>query len=58
MAVRKTIFDDVDETIEDTAITEAHKQIDAGQGISHDVVGKWLLKLARGEPAKPTFLHD
>ena len=58
MAVRKTIFDDVDEAIEDAAIAEAHQQIDAGKGLSHDVVGEWLLKLARGEAAKPTFLDD
>jgi predicted transcriptional regulator len=58
MAQPKTIFDDVDEAIEEAAIAEANAQIDAGQGVPHEVVGEWLQKLARGEPAKPTFLDD
>ena len=58
MAQPKTIFDEADEAIEEAVIAEANAQIDAGQGISHEVVGEWLLKLARGEPAPPTFLDD
>ena len=58
MAARKTIFDDVDEAAEEAAMAQAHRQIDAGLGIPHDVVGQWLRKLARGEAAAPTFLDD
>ena len=58
MAQPKTIFDDVDEAIEEASIADANAQVDAGEGIPHEVVGEWLKKLARGEPAPPTFLDD
>ena len=58
MAQPKTIFDDVDEAIEEAAIAEANAQIDAGEGIPYEVVGEWLQKLARGEPTPPTFLDN
>ena len=58
MAARKTIFDEVDEAAEEAAMAEAHRQIDAGLGVPHDVVSEWLRKLARGEAAAPTFLGD
>lgn len=58
MAQPKTIFDDVDEAVEAQAIAEANAEIDAGEGIPHEVVGQWLRKLALGEPARPTFLDD
>jgi len=58
MSLPKTIFDDLDDAIEEAAIAEANAQIDAGEGIPHDVVGEWLEKLALGMPIRPTFLDD
>ena len=58
MAQPKTIFDEADEAIEEAAMAEANAQIDAGHGIPHEVVGEWLLKLARGEAEPPAFLDD
>ncbi len=58
MTQRKTIFELADEAIEEAAIAEANAQIEAGQGVPHELVGEWLLKLARGEPAAPAFLGD
>jgi hypothetical protein len=58
MTEPQTIFDDVDEAVEQAAMAGANAQIDAGQGVPHDVVGVWLQRLAKGERAAPTFLDD
>ena len=58
MTQPKTIFDDADEAIEEAAIAEANAQIDAGEGIPHEVVGQWLQQLAQGKAVRPTFLDD
>jgi predicted transcriptional regulator len=53
-----TIFDDVDDLIENVAIAAAEAQIDAGEGVPHEVVSEWLQRLARGEQTAPDFLGD
>ena len=53
MAEPKTIFDEIDEEAEARAIAEAEAEIDAGKGVPHAKVRKWLLKLAKGEVAPP-----
>ena len=59
MADRKPIFEDIDEEIEARAIAEAETEIDAGLGIPHEKVRKWLLKLAKGEiPSTPCSLSE
>jgi predicted transcriptional regulator len=47
------VFDRSDEESEARAIAEAEAEIDAGQGIPHEAVREWLLKLARGEILPP-----
>ena len=42
-------FDEIDAEIEAKAIAEAEAEIDAGKGILHAKVRKWLLKLENGE---------
>ena len=49
----KSVFDEVDEETEARAIAEAEAEIDAGLGIAHGKVRKWLLKLAKGEVVPP-----
>ena len=57
MAEVTTIFDDTDEATDRAASLEANAQIEAGQGIPHEIVGEWLKKLANGEQGPPTFLQ-
>jgi len=49
----KSVFDEVDAEAEARAIAEAEAEIDAGLGIPHEKVRKWLLKLAKGEVVPP-----
>jgi predicted transcriptional regulator len=49
----KSIFDEIDETEEARAISEAEDEIDAGQGVPHKKVRQWLRKLARGKLTPP-----
>jgi predicted transcriptional regulator len=49
----KSIFDEVDETEETRAIAEAEAEIDAGQGVPHKKVRRWLLRLAKGKVTPP-----
>jgi hypothetical protein len=53
MAQPKTIFDDADEAVESAAVEKARKEIAAGKGIPHEVVGEWLRRLADGESNLP-----
>lgn len=45
--------DQSEEENEAHAIAEAEAEIDAGQGVPHEAVREWLLKLARGEVLPP-----
>lgn len=49
----KSVFDEIDEQEEARAIAEAEAEIEAGQGLPHEKVRKWLLKLAKGKISKP-----
>jgi predicted transcriptional regulator len=49
----KSVSDEVDEEAEARAIAEAEAEIDAGLGVPHEKVRKWLLKLAKGEVVPP-----
>jgi predicted transcriptional regulator len=49
----KSVFDEVDQREEARAIAEAEAEIDAGAGVAHDKVRRWLQKLAKGKSAKP-----
>lgn len=53
MADTKSVFDEIDADIEAQAIAEAEAEIDAGKGVPHAKVQKWLLKLAKGEIVPP-----
>ncbi|HZK89713.1 MAG TPA: CopG family transcriptional regulator [Stellaceae bacterium] len=53
MAEPKSISDEIDEEAEARAIAEAEAEIDAGKGVPHASVRKWLLKLAKGEIVPP-----
>ena len=41
-----TIFDSEDAEAEERALREAEAQLDAGQGVPHEVVRAWLQDLA------------
>jgi len=58
MAQPATVFDETDEAIEEAACLVANAQIDAGDGLSHEIVGEWLQQLARGERGPPIFLKS
>jgi len=45
----KSVFNEIDKDAEQRAIEQAEAEIDAGAGVPHERVRKWLLKLARGE---------
>ena len=49
------VSDQNDEESDARAIAEAEAEIDAGQGVPHEVVREWLLKLAQGEVLPPPF---
>jgi len=49
----KSVFDEIDEQEEARAIAEAEAEIDAGKGVSHEKVRKWLQKLAKGKVTRP-----
>jgi predicted transcriptional regulator len=49
----KSVLDEIDEEAEARAIAEAEAEIDAGLGVPHEKVRKWLLKLAKGEVVPP-----
>jgi predicted transcriptional regulator len=49
----KSAFDEIDAEIEAKAIAEAEAEIDAGKGVLHAKVRRWLLKLAKGETVPP-----
>lgn len=49
MPKRKSIFDEM----EARAIAEAEAEIDAGHGVPHERVRKWLLRLAAGKSMRP-----
>ena len=49
----KSVFDEIDEQEEARAIAEAEAEIDAGQGVPHEKVRKWLLKLSNGRLTPP-----
>jgi predicted transcriptional regulator len=51
----KSIFDEVDEAEEARAIQEAEAEIDAGKGVPHGKVRRWLRKLAKGKFAPPPY---
>ena len=53
MAEVKSVVDQIDGEAEARAIAEAEAELDAGKGIPHEKVREWLLKLARGEIARP-----
>jgi predicted transcriptional regulator len=53
MAEPRSVFDDIDDEVEASAIAEAEAEIDAGHGVPHAKVREWLLKLARGEILPP-----
>jgi predicted transcriptional regulator len=49
----KSAFDELDAETEAKAIAEAEAEIDAGKGVMHAKVRRWLLKLAKGETVPP-----
>jgi predicted transcriptional regulator len=49
----KSVFDQIDDEAEARAIAEAEAEFDAGEGVPHEKVREWLLKLARGEITPP-----
>ena len=49
----KSVFDEIDPAEEARAIEEAEAEIDAGKGISHSKVRRWLRKLAKGKFVPP-----
>jgi predicted transcriptional regulator len=53
MAEVKSVFDQIDGEAEARAIVEAEAELDAGEGIPHEKVREWLLRLARGETTPP-----
>ena len=55
----ESIFDiPLDEAAETAADAVADAEIEAGKGISHEMVREWLLKLARGEKVPPPILYS
>jgi predicted transcriptional regulator len=53
MAELKSIFEQIDPDEESAAVAEAEAELDAGEGVSHEKVKEWLLKLANGEITPP-----
>jgi predicted transcriptional regulator len=53
LAELKSIFEQIDPDEEASAIAEAEAELDASEGIPHEKVREWLLKLARGEITPP-----
>jgi len=53
MSETKSVFDEIDSDIEARAIDEAEAEIDAGRGVPHAKVRKWLLRLVKGEIVPP-----
>lgn len=50
----KSVFETpLDETEEARLDAQADAEIDAGEGVSHDRVRDWLVKLGKGEKAQP-----
>jgi hypothetical protein len=50
----ESVFDiPLDEAEEARLDAQAEAEIDAGQGVAHEKVGEWLLKLAKGERTPP-----
>jgi predicted transcriptional regulator len=49
----KSAFDEIDDNIEARAIAEAEAEIEAGKGVPHAKVRRWLLKLLTGEVIPP-----
>jgi predicted transcriptional regulator len=48
-----SIFETIDEEAEARAIAQARADIAAGNGVPHERVREWLLKLAKGERVPP-----
>ena len=48
MAEPVTRYDEIDEDAEERAEAEAVAQLDAGEGVPHEKVRDWLLKLRAG----------
>ncbi|MFI4987783.1 MAG: CopG family transcriptional regulator [Alphaproteobacteria bacterium] len=46
-------LDELDEEAEARAVAKARAEIAAGQGVPHEKVKKWLLKLRNGKSVPP-----
>lgn len=53
MADPASIFDVLDEDAEARALARARAEIAAGQGVPHERVREWLMRLAKGENVPP-----